>query len=128
MKGYGEYPPNWKAIAKRIKDDAHWRCERCKKRHQPSIPGQCLTVHHLVPDKALCEPWNLTALCARCHLHIQAKVKMDQTYFLPHSEWFIPHLRGYVEWVGRQDDQTARDTWEPLGRRRKVLNVMDTAG
>ena len=94
-----DYPKNWKAIAKRVKDDAHWRCERCRRHHQPST-NYVLTVHHLVPIKALCEAWNLAALCQRCHLHIQAKVHMAQDYFLPHSEWFKPHLAGYLKWGG----------------------------
>ena len=94
------YPPNWKTIAKRIKDDAHWRCERCRRYHQPST-HYTLTVHHLVPDKSLCEAWNLCALCQRCHLSIQARVKMHQPYFLPHSEWFLDHLAGYREWCKR---------------------------
>ena len=94
------YPPNWKALAKRVKDDAHWRCERCRRWHQPST-HYVLTVHHLVPIKALCELWNLTALCQRCHLHIQAKVDMEQEYFFDHTAWFVPHLLGFKDWVGR---------------------------
>lgn len=101
-----DYPPNWKAIAHQIKCDAHWRCERCRRHHQPSI-HYTLTVHHLVPIKALVEPWNLAALCQRCHLHIQAKVKMEQIYFLDHSDWFKPHLAGYLEWMER--NVTRRD-------------------
>jgi hypothetical protein len=58
-----------------------------------------LTVHHLDGNKANCELWNLAALCQRCHLHIQGKVKMDQMFFselLDVSEWFKPHLQGYL--------------------------------
>lgn len=95
-----DYPPNWKEIATRIKDAAGWCCERCGHEHDCDA-GYMLTVHHLVPIKALCEDWNLTALCQRCHLKIQARVKMDQDYFLDHSKWFIPHLEGYRDWVER---------------------------
>ena len=27
----GEYPPDWPDISKRVKDDAEWRCVRCRK-------------------------------------------------------------------------------------------------
>ena len=59
-----------------------------------------LTVHHLDGNKANCEAWNLAALCQRCHLHIQGKVKMDQLFFediLDVSPWFKPHLEGYIQ-------------------------------
>lgn len=94
----GEYPDNWPEIAKRIKDTALWRCERCDHPHDINS-GHVLTVHHLVPDKSLCEDWNLAALCQRCHLHIQGKVNMFQEYMLPHSKWFIPHLEGFLVWL-----------------------------
>lgn len=93
-----KYPENWPEIAKQVKDEAGWRCERCNHPHDPES-GYCLTVHHLVPDKSLCERWNLVALCQRCHLKIQAKVDMFQEYMLPHSDWFIPHLEGFLRWL-----------------------------
>lgn len=58
-------------------------------------------MHHLVPDKSLCEEWNLAVLCQRCHLHIQAKVDMFQNYMYEHSEWFKPHLKGFLAWRER---------------------------
>lgn len=93
------YPANWKEIAFRIKENAHWTCERCAKRHDPAA-GYCLTVHHLDGNKANCQDWNLAALCQRCHLKIQGRVKMDQLFFLdllPVSGWFKPHLEGYLK-------------------------------
>ena len=57
-----------------------------------------LTVHHLDGNKMNCESWNLAALCQKCHLTIQGRVKMDQMFFaelLDVSEWFKPHLEGY---------------------------------
>lgn len=100
------YPPDWPEIAKRIKDAAGWKCERCG--HPHDVPNHyVLTVHHLVPNKSLCEDWNLCALCQRCHLHIQAKVDMFQGYYLPHSEWFIPHLEGFREWMKRRETEGA---------------------
>lgn len=92
-----KYPDNWNEIATRIKSAAGWRCERCGHHHEQAT-GYVLTVHHLVPIKSLCQDWNLVALCQRCHLHIQAKVDMFQTFMFEHSKWFIPHLEGFVKW------------------------------
>ena len=92
------YPPNWKAIATRIKDAAGWKCERCGHAHEVET-GHVLTVHHLDGDKANCADWNLAALCQRCHLKIQGRIKMHQMFFpelLPVSAWFKPHLDGYL--------------------------------
>jgi hypothetical protein len=92
------YPPNWKEIATRIKTAAGWRCERCAEPHR--LEGNwILTVHHLDGDKANCADWNLAALCQRCHLTIQGRVKMDQMFFdgiISVSEWFKPHYEGYL--------------------------------
>ena len=97
-----EYPDNWPEIAKRIKDTAGFKCERCGHPHDRDS-GHVLTVHHLVPDKSLCEDWNLAALCQRCHLSIQGKVNMFQEYMLPHSKSFIPHLEGFLAWLKERD-------------------------
>jgi len=94
----GEYPDNWDEIATRIKDKAAWKCERCGHPHDPAN-AYTLTVHHLDGNKSNCEDWNLAALDQRCHLHIQAKVKMNQLFFpeiLEVSDWFKPHLQGYL--------------------------------
>ena len=91
------YPSDWKAIAKRIKDNAGWRCERCKAPHAVK-DAYVLTVHHLDGNKSNCADWNLAALCQRCHLAVQGRVKMDQFFFaeiLDVSEWFKPHLEGF---------------------------------
>ena len=67
------YPPDWKAIAQRIKDAAGWKCQHCGK--QCRKPGErfdshtrTLTVSHLNHDPADCREENLRALCAPCHL------------------------------------------------------------
>jgi hypothetical protein len=54
-----------------------------------------LTVHHLTGEKADCRWWNLAALCQRCHLQVQGRVKMHQVYGLEHTPWFRPHAAGY---------------------------------
>jgi len=90
----GEYPANWAEIAKQVKDEAGWKCERCKHPHDPTN-GYTLTTAHLIPDKGNCARWNLAALCQRCHLHIQGKVDFVQPYMFPHSEWMRPHVDGF---------------------------------
>lgn len=54
-----------------------------------------LTVHHLDGDKSNVRWWNLAPLCQVCHLAIQGKVAMEQTYSEPHSDWFLPYVAGY---------------------------------
>lgn len=90
----GTYPDDWKAIATAVKEAAGWHCIRCGHAHEPQA-GYCLTVHHLNGNKADCNWYNLTALCQRCHLHIQGKVKMDRVWMFTHSEWFKPYVAGY---------------------------------
>lgn len=90
----GEYPPNWKEIAKQVKDAAGWRCVRCDHPHDVKA-GYCLMVHHLDANKSNCEWWNLTALCQRCHLQIQSRVIMHRPWMLPHTEWFKPYVAGF---------------------------------
>lgn len=117
MRGRGSYPENWRAIAEGVKAEAGWRCVRCGHPNEPVVRGdrvvarmapcdeECshepdeklriLTVHHLDGDKGNCEWWNLPALCQVCHLQIQSKVRMDQTYLHKHSRWFLPYVAGY---------------------------------
>lgn len=54
-----------------------------------------LTVHHLTGEKADCRWWNLAALCQRCHLYVQGRVRMDQVFPYEHTPWFKPHAAGY---------------------------------
>lgn len=66
-----------------------------------------LTVHHLDGNKANCRWWNLAALCQRCHLQIQGKVKMERVWPWEHSEWFQPYVAGYYAWtyLGQEIDR-----------------------
>lgn len=91
----GEYPADWPDIAKRCKEVADWKCERCNYPHRPSH-GYCLTVHHFDGDKANVEPWNLMALCQRCHLSVQARVDPVNGLMFAPSAWCIPHIVGMV--------------------------------
>lgn len=63
-----------------------------------------LTVHHLTGEKADCRWWNLAALCQRCHLEIQGRVRMERIYILEHSEWFKPYAAGYYAWTYLGED------------------------
>jgi 5-methylcytosine-specific restriction endonuclease McrA len=97
-RSIGEYPENWKDIAKQTKDQAKWRCIRCRHPHDPDN-GYCLTVHHIDLNKTNCEWWNLAALCQRCHLQIQHKVIIEQPYMFEHSDWFKPYVAGYYAFI-----------------------------
>ncbi|MGC9527829.1 MAG: hypothetical protein ACP5D7_20025, partial [Limnospira sp.] len=94
------YPQNWDAIARKIKDDAGWRCEKCgrpckrpdeihtKFRDRlretewiaklyeggtvPRFGRFTLTVAHLDHNPGNCDRDNLKALCAPCHLQYDA--------------------------------------------------------
>lgn len=93
------YPPQWPELADTVKRCAEWTCERCKHPHHPSS-GHTLIVHHLDGNPQNCELWNLAALCQRCHLSVQGRVRMDQLFFvdiLDVAEWFKPHLAGYLK-------------------------------
>lgn len=97
-KSRGEYPPDWSEIAQRLKNRHGWKCERCGHEHDVKA-GYTLTVHHLDLDKSNCEEWNLTVLCQRCHLHVQATCRMEQMLLWGDavSDWFKPHLEGFIE-------------------------------
>lgn len=93
----GEYPPDWKEIAKAVKDKAGWRCVRCGRPHDPAS-GHTLTCHHLDMDPGNCRWWNIPALCQKCHLSIQSRVVLERPWVLEHSEWFLPYLGGWSAW------------------------------
>lgn len=66
-----------------------------------------LTVHHLDGNKANCRWWNLAALCQRCHLTIQGRVRMERVYPFEHSAWFKPYVAGYyaLTYLGEELDR-----------------------
>ncbi|NOT09105.1 MAG: HNH endonuclease [Gemmatimonadales bacterium] len=100
-RSVGEYPPDWEAIAARVKEEAGGCCLRCgvTDAYQLSIeerdPGAGLTVHHADLNPANNVWWNLLALCQRCHLSFQARVVPEQAYLWEHSAWFKPFAAGY---------------------------------
>lgn len=118
----GAYPSEWREIATRVKEQAGWRCIRCRHPHDPhgrramvitcepdcrhaqmvgphgekySDRARCLTVHHLDGDKGNSAWWNLLALCQVCHLQVQARVVPERPWLLEHSEWFKPYVAGF---------------------------------
>lgn len=70
-----------------------------------------LTVHHLDGNKANCRWWNLAALCQRCHLTIQGRVRMERVYPWPHSDWFKPYVAGFYafSYLGEDLDRASVD-------------------
>lgn len=73
-----------------------------------------LTVHHLNGDKLDCRWWNLTALCQRCHLTIQGKVRMERRFLAEHSDWFKPYAAAWYAWDRLGEDLTREETMERL--------------
>jgi hypothetical protein len=84
------YPENWNKIALSIKEQAGWRCRKCKM--QCIRPGEntsglsksermakTLTVHHAnyTPEDNRAE--NLIALCSACHLGYHTRKKSNIT-------------------------------------------------
>jgi hypothetical protein len=110
----GDYPANWAEIADVCKQAAGWKCIRCGHPHSPDL-GYCLTVHHMDMDPSNCAWWNLLALCQRCHLHIQAKVRLDQYYMFKHSAWFVPYVAGYYAHLMHLPED--REAVEPFAER-----------
>jgi hypothetical protein len=84
----------------------------------PGVPvlaqWRILTVHHLTGNKRDLRWWNLAALCQRCHLQIQGRVKMEQVYPHEHSEWFKPYAAGYYAATYLNEDLTREQTMERL--------------
>jgi hypothetical protein len=96
MKGNGEYTEDWPSVSRQRKEEAGGRCKRCKHIHEPST-GYTLTVHHLDGNKGKNAWWNTPALCQRCHLFIQARIRLPQFTLFEPEEWFKPYYEGYCE-------------------------------
>ena len=92
-----EYAENWREIARAIKEKAGWCCEACHHPHDPAA-GYTLTVHHIDGNSLNDKPWNLAALCQRCHLWAASKVRLNQLLFplLEKDHWLALHIEGYL--------------------------------
>lgn len=73
-----------------------------------------LTVHHLDGNKANCRWWNLAALCQRCHLTIQGRVKLDREFIGEHSDWFKPFAAGWYAWKYEHRDISRDEAMERM--------------
>jgi hypothetical protein len=93
-----EYPPRWGRISRWVRGRAGWRCELCGVKNGSST--NVLTVHHLDHNKWNLLPWNLAALCQRCHHQVQWAIDFCQsnlTGVYPH--WLRPHIEAYNAWA-----------------------------
>ena len=89
---YSKYPPEWKAISKRIRERSGGQCEcsgECGLHKDHPGPRRCverngekakwakgkvvLTVAHLNHIESDCRDDNLKAMCQRCHLRYDSK-------------------------------------------------------
>jgi len=59
------YAPEWKRIARKIRDRDKWTCQDCGE--QRVKWGIHLHVHHIDADKTNNDPGNLISLCDECH-------------------------------------------------------------
>ena len=73
------YPANWKQISWETRAAAGNKCELCDaqngKPHFVTGSKVVLTVHHLDFNPQNNKPYNLMALCQRCHIRLDAKKK-----------------------------------------------------
>ena len=93
-----EYPPRWSRVSRWMRGRAGWCCELCgtKNRHPPNR----LTVHHLDGNKWNLMPWNLAALCQRCHREVQWTLDFCQSNLTGvYPEWLRAHVKAYNVWA-----------------------------
>jgi len=114
MKGTGDYPADWGNIAQACKTAARWLCIRCGHKHD-RLTGRVLTVHHWDGDKGNCAWWNCLALCQRCHLVIQGRVRPSRPWVFEHSAWFQPYVAGFYAKKYLGLDLTREEVMDRLG-------------
>lgn len=76
-----------------------------------------LTVHHLLlgtDAKRDLRWWNLVALCQRCHLTIQGKVRMERVWPYEHTEWFKPYAAGWYAWSYLREELSREQVMDRL--------------
>ncbi len=88
------YPKTWSQIAHRVKLEAEYKCRDCD--HPDNFPlGYTLTVHHLDGDPTNNTRANLRALCQRCHLKRQARLRKYGPEGLLQMPLPIPLLKNF---------------------------------
>jgi hypothetical protein len=97
-RGASNYPPRWSRVSRWVRGRACWRCELCGVRNGP-VPN-VLTVHHLDGNKWNLLPWNLAALCQRCHFEVQWTVDFCQSTLSGiYPFWLREHVKTYNVWA-----------------------------
>ena len=73
LKSKNDYPeyPIWRAISRRAKIAAGFRCQICGHKKSEEENDSHVTVHHLDGDKANNNERNLVVICWICHKKIQ---------------------------------------------------------
>ena len=106
------YPDNWEEIARKVKNEAGWKCERCGHDHEPKA-GYTLTVHHLDGDKTNCKRENLSALCQRCHLRLQGRIDFGQLFLLDSLDSEFVKKRLTIAETEKEKRRTKHDDTNP---------------
>ncbi len=79
---YKKYPANWKEIRKEILIRAENRCELCNaenyKPHWKTGSKVILTIAHMTDDLNDVKPYQLLALCQRCHNKIDMPMRVKR--------------------------------------------------
>lgn len=64
-------------IARAVKEAAGWGCQNPSYRHPHDWEaGYALTVHRKDGNPAKCHPHKMVALCQRCHLRAQGRLRL----------------------------------------------------
>jgi hypothetical protein len=99
----GDYPPDWDLLADETKKAAGYHCIQCG---YPSIKRHILTVHHLDMNPANNAWWNRAPLCQVCHLSVQARIDVRQSWMFEPPNWIKLYLAGrYAFLQGLPDDR-----------------------
>ena len=97
-RGASDYPPRWSRVSRWVRGRACWRCELCGVKNGPA--PNVLTVHHLDGNKWNLLPWNLAALCQRCHCQVQWTLDFCQSTLVDvYPQWMRTHVRAYNAWA-----------------------------
>lgn len=110
----GKYPVNWKEKSAQVKKEAGGRCERCG--HKPEGTSRDnLVTHHLIPNKALDERWNLEALCNKCNLKAEHKNKelrqrLTRWFNICREDWLMKQLKDYAD-ILREEGRKEKCTY-----------------
>lgn len=66
-----DYAPNWKTLARQVRDDAKWTCQWCGRTE--TRWGNRFHVHHIDENKLNNDRANLVAICWLCHARAHGK-------------------------------------------------------